>query len=515
MSASCDEMQDPLSPTTEEEPKATREDQILGGRGALSTLLFLAIGPLASQISNSTFGLVNTLWLRNAVNELATSALATSTTIDSLSICFGYFYMTCATSQISSLFGEKKAHLASQVLCDLLRLSVISSALLPAILLPATKPLMRWFGAQEDVVSLGFSYLLPIVCCSLLTCIYLLLCGCLQAEGRTLWFSLIQISAMVLNACVFNPLFLLVFKLGILGSGLSMVLSQGLPGLFLLLMFFRGKFTVNPTLKGLVSKPIPETYKALKTGVSALVSALSASLPSLFFQKFIGAGCESEEVFNVMMSLYNAYSRIYQFAIAVFLALTSAFLPAASYAYSSGQYKRVLILFVHMWWTITAVALATEAAMFGFPDQIASVFSSKEFFRQRFRDCMPKYWATCFACSWQYVATILLQAIQWNFSAFFVSFTTQIVMWPVFSFIMYFTKPDDEVRLFWAAAENDLTSLSLCIPFTVVALRSIFKKQREQELTVPVAELETIVTDDPIPANPPKEHFEDEKIAEL
>ena len=154
-------MHEPLAPNQDEEIKETREDRILGGRGALSTLLLLAIGPLASQISNSTFGLVNTLWISNAVGELATSALSTATTIDQLSICFGYFYLTCATSQISSLFGLKRADVASQVLCDLLRLTVVSGALLPAILLPATKPLIRWFGAQEDVVSMSFSYLLP------------------------------------------------------------------------------------------------------------------------------------------------------------------------------------------------------------------------------------------------------------------------------------------------------------------------------------------------------------------
>ena len=319
---------------------------------------------------------------------------------------------------------------------------------------------------------------------------------------------------MILNACVFNPLFLLVFKMGIVGSGFSMVLSQGLPGLFLLLMFFRGKFTVKPTLKGMVSKPVPETLRALKTGSAALVSALSASLPSLFFQKFIGAGCENEEVFNVMMSLYNAYSRIYQFAIALFLACTSAFLPAASYAYAGGMYKRVLILFLHMWWMITAVALITEAVMFGFPDQVASLFSSNDLFVKRFKECMPPYWATCFACSWQYVGTIFLQALQWNMSAFIASFFTQMVMWPVCSFVMYFTKPDDEVRLFWAAAESDLSSLVTYVPLTIAALYSLVKKIREGELTVPVAELENIGPEEVEPPKP-KERFEDEKIPEL
>ena len=499
----------------------SREDKILGGRGELVTLLLMSIGPLASQISNSTFGLVNTLWLRNAVNELATSALATSTTIDSLSTSFGYFYMICATSQISSLFGAKRGHLAAQVLCDLLRLTLITGALLPVILFPVAKPLMRWFGAQEDVVSLGFSYLLPIVSCSVLTSIYLLLCGCLQAEGRIVWFSLVQISAMLLNACVFNPMFLLGFKVGIIGSGFSIVLSQGLPAIVLLVMFFVGKFTVKPTWKGLLSKPIPETRQALKTGSAALISAVSATLPSIFFQKFIGAGCENEEVFNVMMSMYNSYNRIYQLVVAVYLALTSGYLPSTSYAYSGKRYGRVLKLTLHLFWLVTVIAAVVETVLFSFPDEIAGIFSSKPLFVERFKACMPKYWASNFACSWQYVATVMLQAIQWSVSAFTVSFFTQIVMWPVFSCVLYFTKKDDEVRLFYAVLGNDLASIAFAAPFVILALRSVIRLRRQHDgdiTTRPVGELDEIShVQEPEDKQHTrkKEVLEDAKIAEL
>lgn len=522
---SKDNLCEPVNDTDqeyEEGDKATREDRVFGSRGELATLLLLSIGPFVSQTSNSTFGLVNTLWLGNAVSDIATSALATSTTIDSLSTSCGYFYMICATSQISSLFGAKKGHLAAQVLCDLLRLTVISGILLPAILFPVAKPLMRWFGAKEDVVSLGFSYLLPIVSCATLTSIYLLLCGCLQAEGRIVWFSCVQIVAMVLNACVFNPLFLLGLKVGIIGSGLSIVLSQGLPAIVLLIMFFMGKFTVKPTLKGLISKPIPETKQALKTGTAALVSAVSATLPSIFFQKFIGAGCESEEVFNVMMSMYNAYNRIYQFVVAVYLALTSGFLPSTSYAYAGKRYGRVLKLLGHLFWLVTVVAIVVEILMFSLPDEIAGLFSSKPLFKERWKACMPKYWATNFACSWQYVATIFLQSIQWSASAFIVSFVTQILMWPAFSCLFYFTKKDDEVRLFYAVMGNDLASIAFALPFVIMALRSIIKLKNGSDvdldtMTRPVGQLDHSESVEPVGDAPQKAHepLEDSKIAEL
>jgi Na+-driven multidrug efflux pump len=342
---------------------------------------------------------------------------------------------------------------------------------------------MRWYGADEEVVDLGFDYLVPIMCGSIIPCIYLLLCGTLQAEGRTFLFGAVQVGAMILNAAVFCPLFLLGVKTGIRGASLSIVCSQLIPAAGLLWAFFKGKFTTTPTFGMFLKKPIPETWSAVKTGFSALVSAISSSFPALLFVKFMGNACETPEIFNTMLAMHNAYNRIYQVAIAVFLALMSGLLPAASYAYAAGRYKRVIHLLIHGTWTITVVALLFEVFVFTIPDVISSAFSADPLFKERFRECLVAFWAALFACSWQYAVTALLQACKWQISAFVTAVVTQLLMWPACSIFFYLTNKESETRLFFACMGNDVLSAVAATPFLVVCLRHLVKLINSERTT--------------------------------
>ena len=453
----------------------SREDKLLGERPALLTILLLSVGPLCSQISNTMYGLVSTIWLKNTVSELATTALSAASTLDSMPISFGFFFMTCSASQLSAMFGMKEGHKTGQVLSDLLRFCIIAGVLVPAIFLPCAKPLMYWFGSSDEVVAMGFDYLVPIMCGTVITCWYLLLCGCLQAEGRTFLFGLCQICAMVLNAAVFNPLFLMGFKnVGIRGSALSVVFSQLVPTIGLMAAFYSGKFTTKPKLRDLWKRPIPETWNAVKTGASALLTAVSGSFPGMFFQKFMGDACESQEIFNNMMSMYNAYNRIIQIVIALFMAFTSGYLPAASYAFTSLKMKRVMRLTFHCFWLVIGLAVAVQIIVFTAHEPIAKIFSSNSIFLDRFQQCLIPFWCTVCVNSLDFPVTALLQATQWHKTVFVVSIITQLLTWPVCSVVMKFAFPGDEVNLFYAFVLNDGISGLLCIPLVVLAGRSIY-----------------------------------------
>lgn len=457
----------------------SREDEILGGRAPMATLGTLFPGPLISQFTNSMYGFINTIWLGQAASELSTTAISAALTIDSLAIGFGFFLNTCASSKLSSLFGEGKPHLASQVISDLLRLSLIIGMLLPAILLPVSKPFMKWIGASQQVADLGFDYLIPVLGCSFVTCIYLLMCGMLQAEGRSYLYGAVQLLSMILNGAVFNPLFLLGCKMGIIGSSASLILSQGIPALGLLIALYCGKFTTKPTMKELISRPSPETIGSLKVGLSSLISNLSTSIPGILFQYFIGLMSASESQYNTVMSIYNAYQRTVAIIIAIYNALGMAFLPAGSYAYSSGKYRRVLVLIFHTTWITIIFSLVTSTIIYAFPKTIGSIFSKNEEFLNMFKRCAIPYFSSLPVEATSYISTTLFQACKWSTVASWTSFISQFLVFPACTLVFYFSYKHDVEMLFWTGFANDFVATAIVLPFVIYLIKKDLLKPDE------------------------------------
>ena len=59
-----------------------------------------------------------------------------------------------------------------------------------------------------------------------------------------------------------------------------------------------GKFTVKPKINMLFKKFSPETFGALKIGLSSLIGLLSGYLPMIVIQKFIGSWGSKQGIFN-------------------------------------------------------------------------------------------------------------------------------------------------------------------------------------------------------------------------
>ena len=199
----------------------TEEDIRLGGKPPLQTLCFLSIGPLISQLTNALYGVINSIWISRAIGNSGLTAISTYANFDVIGRAFASYLQVSATTKISSLFGEGLNNEATQVMSDLFRFSFLFALIPPSVFIPVSKITVKWFGADDRIVDLGFKYIVPCLSLSIIPCIFLICCGCLQAEGRSLIFSLTQVVALCLNMFVFCPMFLLGFKRGIKGAGYS------------------------------------------------------------------------------------------------------------------------------------------------------------------------------------------------------------------------------------------------------------------------------------------------------
>lgn len=174
---------------------------------------------------------------------------------------------------------------------------------------------------------------------------------------------------------VFETIFLFVFKSGIIGAGIATLLGDAIPAIGLIICYFMGKFSVKPKLKGLIKKISPHTIPVMKVGVSQLVANLSMSILGIVMRKLIGASCTDED-FNPVMAGYNIVFRYAMVANCVVIAVSMWYIPTASYAYASKNYKRFLWLTFQAVWIMQAWSLITNIPPWVCPREICKIFGT-------------------------------------------------------------------------------------------------------------------------------------------
>ncbi|KAH0789640.1 MatE family protein [Histomonas meleagridis] len=455
----------------------TKEERRLGAHRALKTDFKLSIGPLLSQITGALYGIVTTIWVSRAVPD-GMAAISTYNCFDGIGRAFGYFIGTAGSSKISSLIGLHKTEETGQVIADLLRICIVCGIVVPCILIPCLKPAGRWFGASERVVSLGFDYMLPLCICTFSTCFFLGVGGCLQGEGRSLFFGVVNLIAVVCNMLILNPLFLFGIKTGIVGAGLATIIAEMIPGFTLVFMYFSGHFNVKPKWNMLLKKFSPHTLPALRVGISQLIANLSVLLPSILVRKLLGD--RVKEDYNDVMSAFNAGFRILALSNAVMVGFTMGYLPAASYAYSAGRYKRFMRLTMHTFWMNLSWAAVLSILTWSIPRYLAMIFSTEEGYL-RFSSIITICNGFAIFQVFRYNAQTFLQALQKGTQATVLSFINNFVTIVIFAFIFYYVPTDDQTRVLWAYPASYVTAFVISFIWIARSFYIIYKKSKESE----------------------------------
>jgi Na+-driven multidrug efflux pump len=345
-----------LSPISK--PSEQDEHYRLGGETPLKTLLKLSIGPLFAQTVGSLVGIVDTIWVAKAVGEAGMAAVSTYSSFDGIARAFGFWIGTAVSTQISALFGSNEPEKASQVMIDMVRISVVFGLFVTAVLWPSLPPIVRWFGAPEDIVQLGMEFMVPLLICSFGTCLFICVGGCLQGEGRTFLFAVMNVCQFVINGVIVDPILLIGFKVGVRGASIATVVSELVPALVFLGLYFGGHFAVKPTIGQFFKKFSPLTLPALSGAASQLFANLSQLIPSIVIRKFIGDAAGSE--FNDAMAGYNVMVRFLVCVSSVIIAFTMAYLPAASYSLAGNDIQGWLRLSWHCLWVTMVWAILTD-----------------------------------------------------------------------------------------------------------------------------------------------------------
>ncbi|KAH0795314.1 MatE family protein [Histomonas meleagridis] len=462
----------------QEEKKKKDEHYRLGARPPLITILSLLAGPLISQLTNAFYGIIDSMYISKFVGPYGLTVVSSCYVIDYVAIAFGNFLNIATSSKISYLYGSGRQNEAPQVLADLIRVALIIGVLIPAILLPSTKPLLLWLSNDQSIANEGFYYVLPHMCCSFSATMYLCVLGVLEAEGRTWTFGFCQLSSLIANMALWDPLLLIGVKTGVWGASLATVLSEFVPMSAIVICLFKGRFTTRLHWRLFVQKFNKETYNALLVAISALLMNLSTTIPEVVLQKFVSNAARAIGEFNDIMALWNILLRLYQLAICIILAFNTAYLPPTSYAFGAGRYKRILFLSLHAFWIMCLWTMIVTIVMCIWPDKIAGIWNSTERILYWAKIIIPNNFYTMMLCPMRMLTASFLQAIKKPLLAGLVSVFTSLLPLPIFSTITYLNNKTDPGEIFKAYIYNDTFSFVVSFCFAGVSMYKLLRSKK-------------------------------------
>ena len=341
---------------------------------------------------------------------------------------------------------------------------------------------------------MAFDYMIPLSCGSCSSLLYLTASGFLNAEGRSYISGFISVSSSILNLGFLCPLFLLNLKVGIKGVALASMLSEGSAGILILVLYFRGKFTVKPKLSQLLNRFSSETWSALRVGLSSLAQSVSLEIPGILLRKLIGLACggDTEKVANALSGLYILL-RYLKITNAVVLAVSTGYVPAASYSYAGFMYNRWLYLSIYTLLIAIGWGLLTTILSWSVPKQISFIFSKDESLLE-YSIPMLKYGnGLGFFSFSRFVIPSILQSLLMGIRATFLSLSSQLAGMLAFSYIMYLAYSRDPPKIVWCMSLSYALGVIVGIFFLWKPVKDILKARKEER--VDRIELPTIVNE--------------------
>ena len=242
------------------------------------------------------------------------------------------------------------------------------------------------FGCPPSAVGFAVSYLRIY---SLGTLFVLLAQGLnpfITAQGRSLTAMFSVLIGAVINIAL-DPLFIFVFKMGVVGASLATVISQFISFLWIMLFFFFGKSTFALRFKDMK----PEWRRI--TGIL-----------SLGFSPFIMTltECAIQIVFNVNLNLSTSGNKDYTAALTIMLSalqlislplngLGYGLQPFVSYNYGKGNAERLKRGIKYLTLIAFCFAIVIWSVSLAVPEMYAYIFSASDEVRSIVKEYAPLF----------------------------------------------------------------------------------------------------------------------------
>jgi len=367
----------------------------------LPLLIRLSIPAATAQIVNALYSIVDRMFIGHLpdVGSLALSGLGLTFPITMLIAAFSCLPGAGGAPLASIAIGEGDARRAQKILCSAFTLLLTISAVMTIGGLMFLEPVLRCFGADEQILPYAHDYLQVYLLGTVFVELALGLNFFINAQGFTLIGTLSISIGAVLNL-ILDPLFLYVFDMGIRGAALATVISQFAACVWNVWFLC----SARPSIHLCWMDMIPDLgliRQSCALGISPFTFRVNESLVSILLNRLILIyGGTDATLHLAVMAILNSISQIFFMPLG---GIVSGAQPIISYNFGAKNYKRVRDTIRHARSVSITCAVAMWLAIMLFPEVICRIFTTDSALIAQAKPSLRLMFCTIFSLGYQMI----------------------------------------------------------------------------------------------------------------
>ena len=362
--------------------------QRLGEGKILPLIIRLSVPAVIAQLITFLYNIVDRMYVarieQSGMDALAALGIVLPITL--IMQAFANLVGLGGAPRAGIKMGEGNSDFANGVFNTSFSLLLLIGTVLGGVTFAFARPIVELFGCPQSAADFAVSYLRIYSCGSLFT----MLSHGLNPFILTQGYSLTAMGSVLLGAViniVLDPIFIFVLDMGVTGSSLATVISQGCSCIFVVSFFFREKSVFRFDRKSM-----------------KIFTDKTASILSLGFTPFVMTvtECAIQVVFNINLNRATGGNRDYTAALTVMLTalqlislplngLGNGVQPFVSYNFGKGDEKRLKTGIKYVTVIGFCFCLCIWSVSMLFPQIYAEAFSASGEVRQIVKDYCPLF----------------------------------------------------------------------------------------------------------------------------
>lgn len=314
----------------------TDDKDFLGKEPIGRLLMKLALPTVTAQVINMLYNIVDRIYIGHIpdIGAMALTGVGVCMPLIMIVTAFAAFAGYGGAPKASIFMGKGDHESAEKTLGNCFVLQIMISIILTAVLLIWNRDFLMAFGATENTIEYGVSYMNVYAAGTIFVQMTLGMNAFITAQGFAKTGMLSVLIGAVANI-ILDPIFIFGFRMGVQGAALATIISQAMSCMWVLVFLF-GKKTFLKIKKTYLKLQPKIVFPCMALGLSVFIMQASESIISVCFNTSL-----RDYGGDIAVGAMTILTSVMQFAMLPLQGLGQGAQPIISYNYGAGNGDRV------------------------------------------------------------------------------------------------------------------------------------------------------------------------------
>lgn len=353
----------------------TKENPL--GYEKISTLLGrFGIPSIVAMLVSSLYNIIDQIFIGQGVGYLGNAATNVSFPFSTVCLAIALLIGVGSASKFSLELGRGNKESAAECVGNAVWMISVSGIVYLALSLTFLEPLLKAFGATENILPYAKDYM-SIIAVGMPFLIFTnAICNLIRADGSPKYSMACMLVGAIINT-VLDPIFIFVLDMGVKGAAYATVISQFAS--FVMAFFYMWQFKQIKLAQKCFELRIRDCVGQASLGLSNSLNQLAITLVQIVMNNSLSYyGARSIYGEDIPLSACGIVMKVNAIMISFFVGLSQGSQPIIGFNYGARKYDRVKKVYkLAVSWNFVVSVIGFIAFQF-FPKQIISLFGSGE-----------------------------------------------------------------------------------------------------------------------------------------